>query len=317
MNEKPPLFSIAYNLFKNYLNSKGLGVVATQFVTKVLSHRLPQRITWGELILKEKLKDYPLKGKGVVVALLDTGIDFLHPDLISNIYDLSSVVTGEKSPMDFNGHGTMVAGVLAASNNSFGVVGLASQSKIYSIKVANYAGNTHHKWLAAGIHKALDNNVDIIATSISLTQDYTDVRKAIERAVLNNVLVVAAAGNIPSNAVNYIPEYPANYEGVLAVGAMDRDFKQTEFSAPSALIAPGVDLYTTYKGGSYTIGTGTSLAQPFVSGIAALIIAEFKLKATPYTILSVIDEVTKTLSVFSPDKDMSQGGLNLVVGFAK
>jgi len=98
---------------------------------------------------------------------------------------------------------------------------------------------------------------------------------------------------------------------------MNKLFKQTGFSAPSAVIAPGVALYTTYKGGIYTIGTGTSFAQPFVAGIAALIIAEFKLKATPYTILSVIDEVTKTLSVFSPDKDMSQGGLNLVVGFAK
>ena len=211
----------------------------------------------------------------VLVAIIDTGIDWNHPDLAANYVALGyDWVNNDTDPMDDNGHGTHCAGIIAATlNNSVGIAGLA-QVRIMAEKGLDASGMGYTDDLVNAIIHAVDCGADIISCSWGGYFDSRLMHDAMRYAYDHGVLVVAAAGNIPYSIKNY----PAAYEEVVAVTATDEDDTPAYFTSYGEwveLAAPGVDIYSTVWDNSYAYMSGTSMACPHVAGVAALIWSQF------------------------------------------
>jgi len=206
----------------------------------------------------------------VLVAVVDTGIYYTHPDLTANYVALGyDWVNNDNDPIDDYGHGTHCAGIIAATiNNSIGITGLA-QVRIMAEKVLDSGGGGYWDWVANGIINATDCGAKIISMSLGGYGDSELVHDAVRYAYEAGVLVIAAAGNDNTNT----KLYPAGYDEVVAVAATDQYDNKASFSNWGdwiELAAPGVDIYSTVPWG-YESWSGTSMATPHVSGVAALI----------------------------------------------
>jgi thermitase len=206
----------------------------------------------------------------VLVAVLDTGIDKNHEDLSGRVVaeiDLS------KSPAatDFYGHGTPIAGIIAADDdNGLGVAGLAPESLLVNVKVADDDGSCQLSALAAGIIWAVDYGARVINISIELKEAAPELEKAIDYAWDNGALVIAAAGNDG----NSLPVYPAACENCLAVTAIQEDGTLAPLANYGDWVdvaAPGMYIYSTLPGNRYGYKHGTSFATAYVSGLAAVL----------------------------------------------
>lgn len=216
-------------------------------------------------------------GTGAKVAIIDTGIDFNHPELIhtfgagtSFVQDLNGGIINPNGEDD-NGHGTHVAGIVAAVSNQTGAVGVAPQARLYAAKVLDGAGRGLDSWILAGIDWAIGQDVDIINLSLSLDTDSPALADAMQRAWDAGILLVASAGNAGGAVA-----FPAAYDTVIAVGATDlSDLKSSfsNFGLEIELAAPGTAIVSTYKDGGYSSISGTSQAAPHVAGVAALLIS--------------------------------------------
>jgi thermitase len=211
----------------------------------------------------------------VLVAVIDTGIDWDHPDLAANYVALGyDWVNNDTDPMDDNGHGTHCAGIIAAViNNSIGVAGLA-QVRIMAEKGLNQYGQGYEDDLANAIIHAVDQGAGILSNSWGSYGESALIHDAVKYAYDSGVLVVAAAGNeATSNKL-----YPAAYDEVVAVtatDAYDNPAYFTNFGEWVELAAPGVDIYSTYWDNTYRSMSGTSMATPHVAGVAALVWSQF------------------------------------------
>ncbi|CAG9620627.1 S8 family peptidase [Sutcliffiella rhizosphaerae] len=216
-------------------------------------------------------------GSGVKVAVLDTGIDASHEDL--NVAGGASFVSAEPDALtDGNGHGTHVAGTVAALNNTVGVLGVAYDVELYAVKVLDSSGGGTLAGIAQGIEWAIDNNMDVINMSLGGSIGSTTLRRASDNAYNSGIVVVAAAGNSGSGLglLNTIG-YPARYDSVIAVGAVDSNNNRASFSSVGnqlEVMAPGVAINSTLPGNQYGEFNGTSMASPHVAGAAALLIAQ-------------------------------------------
>lgn len=218
-------------------------------------------------------------GAGVKIAVIDTGIDADHPDLSANVMGginyVSSPPWKPANPTkwdDDNGHGTHVAGTIAAVDNDIGVIGVAPQADLYGVKVLDRSGSGYLSNVVAGIDWAKTNNMDIITMSLGSSEGTQTLKDACDNAYAAGVVIVAAAGNDYGGAVSY----PAAYDSVIAVSATDSSDNLASYSnvGPQVeLSAPGSSVYSTYKGGVYGTMSGTSMATPHVTGVAALVIA--------------------------------------------
>nr|WP_246056215.1 S8 family peptidase [Alteribacter natronophilus] len=213
-------------------------------------------------------------GEGVSVAVLDTGIAD-HPDL--NVVDGVSFVDGEPDYEDYNGHGTHVAGTVAALDNDFGVLGVSPDVDLYAVKVLGEDGGGTLAGIAQGIEWAADNDMDVVNMSLGGDVGSTALEEAVNYAHSAGVTLVAAAGNSgefgPFNTIGY----PAKYDNVMAVGAVDENNERASFSSVGDeldVMAPGVDVNSTYLNDGYAALNGTSMAAPHVAGAAALLLAE-------------------------------------------
>jgi len=213
-------------------------------------------------------------GAGLVVAVLDTGVDASHPDLAGRVLPgWDSMNPDGDGRVDPNGHGTHVAGILGAtSGNGEGVSGVAPEVQILPVRVLDKTGNGDDDELALGIIWAVDNGADILNLSIGGAIPSTLLEGAIDHALANGVLVVVAAGN--DGATGNVPSYPAAYRQVLAVGSTDSSDRRSIFSNTGEYLdiaAPGSWIVSTWPGGRYQTSSGTSMAAPFVAGAAALL----------------------------------------------
>ena len=223
----------------------------------------------------------------IIVAVVDTGIDLDHPDLAQNIawsYDEINDINGGGD--DDNGHGTHCAGIIAAIKDGNGVVGVNPYIKLYAIKVLDRRGSGSYTDVADGIIRAAkgpdgiidtDDDADVISLSLGGTYDSPEVHSAVQYAYNHGIVIVAAAGNDGDgdSSTDEI-SYPAAYDEVIAVGATKKDDTIASFSNSGPyveLVAPGYDIYSTYKNGGYETLSGTSMACPHVSGVVALILA--------------------------------------------
>jgi len=230
----------------------------------------PQSLPWGVDEIDGELAWQYATGYMVKVAILDTGIDTDHPDLVSNIAGGINILSPRKLYEDDNGHGTHVAGIIAAEDNSEGVVGVAKNAKIYGVKVLDRKGNGWLSDIIAGLEWSVANGVDVINMSLS-TISYSQTFHDSVTAVYNSgIVIVAAAGN-DGGDVNY----PAAFSEAVAVSATDDNGMVTVWSSRGPeidLAAPGLYINSTYRGGTYRIESGTSMAAPHVAGVVALIL---------------------------------------------
>jgi len=228
---------------------------------------------------------------GITIAVVDTGVDIDHPDLSENIVDGYDFVGNDSNADDDNGHGTHVAGIAAAiPNNGTGIAGVAGGARIMPVKVLNENGEGNSLDIYLGIVYAVNHGADVINLSLGSIYPSLLIEEAVEYAFQNDVVVVAATGNHASNVT-----FPAAFKGVIGVGAVDyydgNKFKLADFSNTGDevdLTAPGVDIMSTvpyeldiFDGNQdgYELKNGTSMAAPFVTGMAALLRAESDLRS--------------------------------------
>jgi len=215
-------------------------------------------------------------GTSVKVAIIDTGIDYTHPDLAANFKGGYDFVNDDSDPMDDAGHGTHCAGTVAAVNNSEGVLGVAPQVWLYGVKMLDASGEGTLSDAVAGIEWCVDNGIQVASMSWGAENNPISetLQDACAAAYASGVVLVAAAGNSGpgTNTVNQ----PGILDSVIAVAAADQTDSWAWFSSTGPAVemtAPGVGIVSTVPGSSYGSQDGTSMACPHVSGVAALIIA--------------------------------------------
>ena len=207
--------------------------------------------------------------EAVVVAILDTGIDPDHQDL-NGLIMAEANFTDSSSPVDSYGHGTHVAGIIAAKNNGTGIVGVAPGCRLLNVKVADDMGRCQASALAEGIIWAVNNGASVINISLEIREPSPQLEEAVNYAWSCGSIIIAAAGN---NG-NQSPVYPAYYNNCVAVAAINQDDNLAPLSNYGDWVdvaAPGSDIYSTLPDNDYGYKTGTSFATACVSGIAALL----------------------------------------------
>lgn len=206
--------------------------------------------------------------RDVIVAILDTGIDQNHEDLKGRVVAKVNF-TDSPTPDDIHGHGTHIAGIVAAtSNNSIGIAGLAPESRLMNVKVADDKGRCQAAVVARGIIWAVDNGASVINISLELKEPSSELRDAVNYAWSRGAVIVAAAGNDG----NELPIYPAYYENSIAVAATRENDKLAPLSNHGGWVdvaAPGFNIYSTLPDDDYGYASGTSFATAYVSGLAA------------------------------------------------
>ncbi|MDG4833323.1 type VII secretion-associated serine protease mycosin [Solwaraspora sp. WMMD1047] len=219
------------------------------------------------------------RGQGVLVAVIDTGVD-PHPDLVGNLQPGTDVYKGGtgdgRIDGDPNGHGTAMAGLIASHGTApgDGTLGIAPEAAILPIRDSRQREEGSPDDLAKGIEWAVSKNAAIISISSSGTSSPA-LRSAIESAIKADTVVIASAGNKPAH---YLIGFPAAIDGVVAVGAVDRNGLRATISVSGReldISAPGVEIFSTRKNGGYAEGTGTSPAAAIVAGAAALVRSRF------------------------------------------
>lgn len=230
-------------------------------------------------IALEDAWDRTLGSHNVKVAILDTGITLTHPDLVPNLCGPYASYDGSGTIVDGNGHGTHTSGIAAAAtNNGVGVAG-ASNSCIMGAKVLSAGGSGQWSWLASGITWAADNGARVISMSLSGGSPPSSVSDAVKYAYnTKGVLLVASAGNSGCTTPTQKLGYPAEYDEVMGVGALNPpDGTQVASYSTCGLdleiSAPGSSVLSTWRTGGYATLSGTSMAAPYVAGVAALVFA--------------------------------------------
>ena len=208
------------------------------------------------------------QGKGIRVAVLDTGIDDTHPDLAPNVMGGVGFVPGTPTERDDEGHGTFCAGIIAAAVNGTGVIGVAPQASLYAVKVSDQTGTPSMHSIIAALDWCIANNIHIINMSFGYRQPRISLYLMCLRAWESGALLVASVGN-NSDKVTY-PAALSTVIGVAAIDSKNAHYPQSNTGPGVDLCAPGVDVLSTGLRGSYQTMSGTSAACPHVSGVAAL-----------------------------------------------
>lgn len=270
---------------------------------------------WGlrNIMAEDAWALLPSLNKPVVVAVIDSGLEATHFDLVNRIapggYNFFS---NNSNFNDTNGHGTAVSGVIAAqTNNSIGIAGVAGvlEVKILPLKTADNSGISQLSDVIRAIDYAIEKNVDVINLSMG-SNKYSDIENAaVQRAVNKGIVVVAAAGN---EGASYY-DYPASYDGVLSVGSIASDNVVSGFSNRNDkvdVVAPGENIYSCYKNNSYASLDGTSFSAPVVSGVAAILKA-IDPSLNPHQIAAIIQTSAIDLGPTGRDNLYGYGAVNL------
>jgi len=230
---------------------------------------------WGPVKIEtDDAWDTQTGDPSVVVAVVDTGVDWNHPDLISNYVALGyDWVNNDPDPMDDHGHGTHCTGIIAATlNNGIGIAGLA-QVRIMAEKGLGPGGGWADDLAKAIVH-AVDQGANIISCSWGSYAKSTLIHEALKYAYSHDVLVIGAAGNSATD----LKHYPAAYSEVVATTATDESDNPAEFTNFGdwvEIAAPGVDVYSTWWDDTYMYASGTSMSAPHVAGAAAMVWSQF------------------------------------------
>lgn len=247
------------------------------------------------------------RGEGVNIAIIDSGCDIEHESLKDNIVSVRNFTDEDKKNpnivIDRVGHGTHVAGIISANGNNNTIVGVAPWANLYILKAIDRTGSGKSSWVINAINYAVEKNVDIISMSLGMPNDDPKMEKAIKHAVNKNILVVCAAGNEgDGDSQSFEYSYPAAYVDVISVGAVDKKGVPANFSNANLVVdvvAPGVDIVSTYPNNQFASLSGTSMAAPHVTGSLALLKnwsrEEFQRELTQEEIYAQLIKYTKNL----------------------
>lgn len=240
-----------------------------------------QQTDWGHAKINVPQAWAQTQGEGAVVAVLDTGIDSGHPDLKDQVIDAKNF-TDSGTVLGIQGHGTHCAGIVAALDNDIGVVGVAPKAKLMNGKVLGDQGSGQMEWSAQGVDWAVDHGADVISMSLGSPDPFSALERAINRAVSKGVIVVCAAGNDGASGVGF----PGKYEACVCVAAFDEQLNIAGFSSRGPEVdvaAPGAKILSLFPGGQVAVLSGTSMATPYVAGVAALYVSSCKKAGTTPT----------------------------------
>lgn len=278
---------------------------------------------WAQQVLDPREVWPHSRGAGVTVAVVDSGVDADHPQLsrAGKVLPGMNFFEAENLPGNFDcvSHGTGVAGIITADPvPGVGFHGIAPDARILPVRISAQDiaenGQSLRIDLAAlsnGIRYAVDSGARVLNLSIAGFADFPEMRSAVEYAVARDVVVVAAVGNGQQDGAGELPSFPAAYEGVLGVGAIDIDGARTSTSQVGPyvdLVAPGAGVLTTTRVEGHAYATGTSYAAPFVSATAALVRAAWPNLTAP----EVAQRLVATASPARGGKDSHAYGAGLV-----
>lgn len=257
-----------------------------------------QELPWGIARVQAPKAWAATKGAGVKLVVIDTGIDRTHPDLAARLKGGWNAVAKNDDYNDDNGHGSHCAGTIAAVDDGVGVVGVAPEVDLYGVKVLDAGGSGSFDDVIAGMQWAVEHKMTVASMSLGASRGNPALEDAVKAMEAAGVILIAAAGN-SGGAVGF----PAAYPGAIAVAASDAKDKLARFSSrgPSvALIAPGVDVKSTYMKGGYNTLSGTSMATPHVAGLTALYAAKHP-GATPASARAALSAAAAKLPGVIPE----------------
>lgn len=260
-------------------------------------NELSEIIDWGVIDIEVPKLWQKNKGDNISIMVCDTGISD-HEDLKNNI-DYSKTISciPDEDYVDYTGHGTAVAGVIAAQDSGFGVVGVAPNAKIISVKVFSRGGGTKNSYLIKALEYAIDVKPDILNLSFGVQHRLGEKFHNLIKEINNlNIPIVCAMGN----SGDKFSCFPADYPETLGVTSYRKDKQISHFSSRSInadFALPGENILTTALNNQYSIVHGTSFASPFLAGIIAIILAELRKKNINYS----VDEIKNLLIKNSTD----------------
>ncbi len=261
----------------------------------------PQEVGWG--VRRIGAPDaWPLsRGSQVSVAVIDTGVQLDHPDLKGRLGKGYNAVSTGRSANDDNGHGTHVAGIIAAADNDIGVVGVAPEVMIHPVKVLDSSGAGSLSDVIEGLEWCIEQQVDLVNMSLGASQASETFREMIKIAAERGIIIVAAAGN--SGPTMDSIDYPARYPETIAVAASNQQDSIADFSSRGRevdITAPGVEIPSTYLKGEYRSLSGTSMATPHITGTIALLKAR-KAELNLADIKAILRRSAYELPNYSPE----------------
>jgi subtilisin len=252
-------------------------------------------IPWGVGQIKAPVAWKQSLGNHVSIGVIDTGVDYNHPDLIQSVSRGVNLVNRHLLPFDDNGHGTHISGTIAASGSATGIIGVAPRANIHPVKAFDQNGSAYVSDIIAGIDWCVQNNLDVINMSFGMKS----YNKSLELAVLNayhaGKVIVASSGNDGHKATI---DYPARFPQVVSVGATTKTNKIAPFSNRGRHIdvyAPGERVYSSWLHGAYNELSGTSMATAHVSGVIALMLS-LRPRLTPLQIKAMLRRYSNSLS---------------------
>lgn len=253
--------------------------------------------------------DVTMGNSNTLLAIVDTGIDYNHPDLKGRVNKGYDFINNDEDAMDDQGHGTHCAGIAAASaNDGIGIAGLAPNVSLLAVKVLSAQGGGSNESVASGIVYAADKGAHIISLSLGGGYPSKAIQDAVNYANNKGSLVIAAMGN----SGNESKSYPAACEGVMAIGATDINDNRASFSQYGSWIsvgAPGKDILSTIPGGKYAVYSGTSMATPYAAGLASLVKSQFP-SMTAQQIKAKIESTSTDVGTAGFDKMFGHGRIN-------
>ncbi|MBR2567618.1 MAG: S8 family peptidase [Paenibacillus sp.] len=230
-------------------------------------------IPWGVRKIKAPQAWSSTTGHRIHIGVIDTGVDYRHPDLRHSLLSGINLVQRGLPPNDDNGHGTHIAGTIAASNQMYGIIGVAPRSLIHPVKAFDLNGSAFVSDIIAGIDWCVRNKIHIINMSFGMRSRSKSLLQAVTNATNAGISVVASSGN---DAKRKSIDYPARYSQTIAVGATDRSRRIASFSNRGSYVdiyAPGEKIVSSWLKNKYHEMSGTSMATSHVSGAIALLLA--------------------------------------------
>lgn len=268
---------------------------------------------WGLIDLNIPEAHKKTQGEDITIGIVDTGKS-THFETLPNTKNAKNF-SPTNSENDSNGHGTVVAGIIAAAKDNQGIIGVAPQAKLICAKAMSDDGTGNPSNMVKAVEWLTEQNVNIISISSGMFFDFKPLYAAIKKAYDKNITVVAAAGNTANNY--YDIAFPARYPEVIGVAAYDKKRQVAEFSSRGINVfcaAPGTDVYSTYLRNSYARMSGTSFSCPLISGVVALILSKHKhhkSKSPCETPAQVMDHLIKYSIKLGEKRDTGYGAIDL------
>lgn len=268
-------------------------------VVSIASANHREIIDYGVRMVGAPLEWKETMGEGVRVGIIDTGVCTSHVELRNRIKDGANFSGGSIDNFeDENGHGTHIAGIVAAEKNNVGVVGVAPKADLYIAKAFGADGKTDYNAIEKSVRYLEEKKVDVINMSFSSGYSIPKYRALIADAHMRGITVVCAAGNDGDTGYNTIG-YPASYPETVAVSAVDINKNIADFSSrgkAAEICAAGIDVYSTYLNGGYATLSGTSMACPIITGAVAILQAKGYLR---YGRRLTPDEIRLLLNIYT------------------